>query len=439
LDEDRLAGDSTKIQRIRGSVRALRHRNYRIYFFAMLVSFTGTWMQTVAQSWLIYRLSGSAWLLGLVGFVSQVPVFVFAPVGGVLADRHSRRRIVILTQTLAMAQALVLAALTLTHHVTVEAVIILALMLGLVNAVDLPTRQSFIAELVDRRDMMNAIALNSTMINGARVVGPALAGLIVAGFGEGICFLVNGVSYVSVIAGLAAINMAKAPVADRRGSAFSDFMEGFRYVRRTRPVRAILLLVAFVSIFGLSYIVLMPVVVDRTLHEGPRALGVLLGAAGVGALCGAIALAVRERVDGLGRVVAGGVGVFGAALLLFSISRSLILSMIVLVPIGFTLMLQMSGSNTLVQSMVPDRMRGRVMSFYSMSLMGMVPFGNLFAGAMADRVGAPYTVGLGAVLCIGAAILFGSRLRWLRDDAIQLLVDQAVPAGDDVKAETVKG
>jgi MFS family permease len=400
-----------KTERLRGTIRALSHRNYRIYFIALLVSFIGTWMQSVAQSWLIYRLTGSAWLLGFVAFAGQAPVFLLAPVGGVLADRHSRYRIILLTQALAMAQALALAALTLSGQVTVGAVLALALMLGIVNAIDLPARQAFLSELVSKQDLMNAIALNSSMINGARIAGPALAGIIIAWLGEGLCFLLNGLSFIAVIAGLLAMRLDRKRSARADGSAISALKEGFDFVRGTRTVRALLLLVAFVSIFGLSYIVLMPIFADAVLDGGPRALGLLLGAAGVGALGGALTLAARREVRGLGRVVSASVAVLGVMLVLFSLSRNLVLSTLLLVPVGFTLMLQMAASNTLLQSMVDDRLRGRVMSFYSMSLIGMAPFGSLLAGALADRVGAPLTVGAGGAVCIATALLFSPLLK----------------------------
>ncbi|HET9529762.1 MAG TPA: MFS transporter [Blastocatellia bacterium] len=393
-----------KAERLRDTIRALRHRNYRIYFFALLISFVGTWMQSVAQSWLIYRLTQSAWLLGFVAFIGQVPVLLLAPVGGVLADRRSRFRIVLVTQALAMTQALMLAALTLSGRVTVGAVIALALALGIVNAFDLPARQAFLSELVSKQDLINAIALNSSLINGARIAGPALAGVIIAWVGEGFCFLVNGLSFIAVIAGLLSLRLDKRESAPPEGSAISALKEGFDYVRSTRSVRALLLLVAFVSIFGLSYIVLMPIFADAVLGGGPRALGILLGAAGTGALGGALTLAARREVHGLGRVVAVSVGILGVMLVLFSLSRSLVLSSLLLVPVGFTLMLQMAASNTLLQSMVDDRLRGRVMSFYSMSLMGMSPFGSLLAGALAARFGAPAAVAAGGALCFAAAL-----------------------------------
>jgi len=416
--------EERKGQRLKETIRALRHRNYRIYFFCMLVSFTGTWMQTVAQSWLIYRLTDSALLLGLVGFLSQLPVFLLAPVGGVVADRHNRHRIIIITQTLAMFQALALAWLTLSGRVTTDWVIALALMLGVVNAFDMPARQSFVVELVGKQDLMNAIALNSSMINSARIVGPAIAGLMVAWIGEGLCFLVNGLSYLAIIAGLFAIRVSRRADILTGRSALSDLKEGFDYVRRTRPVRALLLLVALVSFFGLPYIVLMPIFADRVLGGGARALGVMMSATGAGALVGALSLAARRNARGLGRVIAVSVMAFGSLLALFSISRSLTLSTALLVPVGFAIMLQLSASNTLLQTMVDDRLRGRVMSFYSMSLMGTVPFGNLYAGVTAARIGAPATVAVGGLICVAGALVFLSRLPALRSEAVHMLVAQ---------------
>ena len=432
-----MTDEKPRARRVREAVRALRHRNYRIYFLGMLVSFTGTWMQSVAQGWLIYRLTGSAWLLGLAGFASQVPVFLLAPLGGVMADRHSRHRIIIITQTLAMLQAFVLAALTIGGIVTVKAIFALAVLLGIVNAFDLPTRQSFMVELVAKEDLMNAIALNSSMIQGSRVLGPALAGLLVGWLGEGPCFLINAISYFAVLAGLFAIRVSRDLPVSTDGTALSHFREGFIYLRHTRPVRALLLLVAFVSIFGLPYIVLMPIFASEVLKGGPLALGVLLGAGGTGALAGALTLAARRRVQGLGRVVAMSVAALGSSLILFSQSRNLIISTVLLVPVGFSLLLQMSASNTLVQTMVPDRMRGRLMSFYAMSLMGMAPFGSLLAGAVASRIGAPGTVAAGGGLCVCASLLFWSRLPGLSPEAVPILIAQGM-AGEPAEAGTIQ-
>ena len=395
-------------------------------------------MQSVAQGWLIYRLTGSAWLLGLTGFASQVPVFLLSPLGGVFADRHSRHRMVLVTQTLAMLQAFALATLTLSSDITVNAVFALAVFLGIVNAFDLPARQSFIGELVPREDLMNAIALNSSMIQGSRVLGPALAGVLVGWLGEGPCFLINAISFVAILASLFAIRSRRANPPSPEGSAMSHLREGFQYVRHTRPVRALLLLVAFVSIFGLPYLVLMPIFASEILKGGPRALGVLLGSGGLGALGGALTLASRRRVHGLGRVVAVSVAMLGSSLVLFSLSRNLIISTLLILPAGFSLMLQMSASNTMVQTMAQDRMRGRLMSFYAMSLMGMAPFGSLLAGALASLIGAPGTVAAGGGLCIAASLLFWTRLPSLSAEARPLLIAQETLPGDPAEAGGVR-
>ena len=423
-------GDTAKGSRLREVGRALRHRNFRIYFLSMLVSFTGTWMQRVAQSWLVYRLTGSAWWLGMIGFAGQIPVFVLALVGGVLADRYHRYRLILVTQTLAMIQALVLAGLTLSGHVTVSALLALALLLGLINALDMPARQSFVVELVGREDLMNAIALNSSVVNSARIVGPALAGVLVAWLGEGLCFLLNGLSYVAVLVGLLRMRLHDSPAQRPSGSPLTHLQEGFAYVRGTRPVRALLLLLAFVSLCGFPYMVLMPIFADRILGGGPRTLGILLGAAGVGALGGALALAARRQVQGLGRIVALSVATTGVMLLLFSFSRTLLLSTIFVALVGCALMLQMAASNTLLQTMVVDRLRGRVMSFYSLSLLGMAPFGSLAAGVVATHIGAPDTVAVGGALCLLAAFLFGVRLPSLQQEAAPLLLAQEVMASE---------
>jgi MFS family permease len=377
-------------------------------------------MQSIAQSWLVYRLTESAWLLGVVGFVGQAPVFFFAPLGGVLADRRRRQMIIILTQAASMFQALLLAWLTLTDAVTVAWVVALALMLGIITAFDMPARQSFMVEMVGKEDLMNAIALNSSMINGARIVGPAVAGLVVASLGEGLCFLLNGVSFIFVIAGMFALRV-RSETEKSEGSALSHLKEGFDFIRGARPVRAVLWLVSLVSLFGLPYIVLMPVFARDVLGGGPRALGVMMSAAGAGALGGALTLAARRSSRGLGRVVAASVAVFGAMVVLFSLSRNLWLSALLLIPAAFAVMLQLSASNTLLQIMVPDNLRGRMMSFYSMSLIGVTPFGNLLAGAVASHIGAPATLTLGGAICFMGAIIFARRLEGLRQEAAILL------------------
>jgi MFS family permease len=380
-------------------------------------------MQSVAQSWLVYRLTDSAVLLGLVGFAGQIPVFLLAPVGGTVADRYDRRRILVATQTAAMILAFVLAALTLSGRVHEWHIFGLAMALGVVNAVDMPTRQAFVADMVDRENLGNAIALNSAMVNGARIIGPAVAGLLVAAVGEGWCFLINGVSYIAVIIGLGLIRIDIAERVASAGSALSRVVEGFRYVARTGPIRALLLLIGLISLTGMPYAVLMPIFADRILHGGARGLGLLMGAAGVGAFFGALRLAVKRELRGLGRwVVMAGVG-FGASLILFSVSRLLWLSTALLVPVGFSMMVGLASSNTLIQSMVPDELRGRVMAVYAMMFMGMAPFGSLFAGAIAHRVGAPLTVAIGGAACVAGAVVFGAKWPALRMQARQLIAN----------------
>lgn len=411
------------------AIRALRHRNYQLFFGGQLISLIGTWMQNVAQSWLVYRLTGSSLLLGLVGFAGQIPVFLLAPVGGAAADRWNRHRIVIGTQISAMTLALLLAGITLLGYVQVWHVLLLAALLGVVNAFDVPARQAFVVDMVGKDDLPNAIALNSSMFNGARIVGPAVAGVLVAVIGEGWCFFANGVSYIAVIAGLLLMQLAPRPAVPKPGSALAHMVEGFQFVWRTRPIRALLLQLGIVSLMGMPYAVLMPIFADRILHSGARGLGFLMGATGVGALGGAIALAMRRGLRGLGRWVAYAAGAFGICLILFSLSRSFWLSTALLAPVGFAFILQMASSNTLIQSMVPDRLRGRVMAVYSMMFMGMAPLGALGAGITASRLGAPAAVMIGGAACIFSALVFGSRLPSLRAEAHQLILAQQMADG----------
>jgi MFS family permease len=418
-------------------LRALRHRNYRLFFGGQLISLIGTWMQMVAQSWLVYRLTGSAVLLGFVGFSSQIPVFLLAPVGGAAADRYRRHRILIVTQTAAMLLAFVLAGLTLTGLVRVWQIFILAAFLGVVNAFDIPTRQAFVVDMVGREDLVNAIALNSSMINGARIVGPAVAGVLVASVGEGWCFFINAVSYLAVIAGLLLMRLTVRTRIPLPGPALAGIVEGFRYVRHTRPIRTLLLLLGLVSLTGMPYAVLMPIFADRILHGGARALGLLMGASGLGALAGALTLATRQGIRGLGRWVALAALGFGASLVLFSWSRTFWLSAALLLPVGFCMIIEMASSNTLIQSLVSDRLRGRVMAVYSMLFMGMAPFGSLLAGALASRLGAPATVALGGAVCIIGAAVFGWHLPALRQEARQMIVAQQAAGGEP--AEDVTG
>lgn len=420
-------------------LRAFRHRNYRLFFGGQLVSLSGTWMQSVAQAWLVYELTHSAALLGLIGFAGQIPVFVFSAIGGTVADRLDRRRILLVTQTVAMVLAFILAGLTLEGWVQTWHVFLLAGLLGLVNAFDIPARQSFVIEMVGRDDLLNAIALNSSVINGARIVGPALAGVLIGLVGEGWCFLLNGLSYLAVIGGLFMMRLPIRSMAPRAGSALSHIREGFHFAWHTGPIRALLLLLGLASLTGMPYMVLMPVFAAKILHGGPEGLGVLMAAAGAGALLGALTLAARRGVSGLGRWVAGAGMGFGLGLVAFSLSRVFWLSAFLLVPVGFFMMVQMASSNTLIQSMVPDSLRGRVMALYSMMLMGMAPFGALIAGILADRLTAPVVVALGGALCAAGALWFARSLPGLRVRARELILAQGMSPGQPPDEMTGRG
>jgi MFS family permease len=405
-------------------LRALRHRNYRLFISGQLISLIGTWMQSVAESWLVYRLTGSAVLLGVVGFSNRIPVFLFSTVGGAVADRYNRHHIVIATQIISMCLAGMLAFLTLTHRVQVWHLMAIAALLGLVNAFDIPARQSFVVQLVDRADLQNAIALNSSMFNGARIVGPAIAGVLVAAVGEGWCFLANAISYVAVILGLLLMRVPPPPRAERPASTLAHITEGFRFVLRSRPILALLLLLGLISLMGTPYSVLMPIIADQTFHAGPRGLGILMGATGVGALVGALSLATRTTLQGYGRTIALAATGFGLSLIAFSAARNLWLAVAFLLPAGFAMMTQMAASNTLIQSMVPDALRGRVMAVYSMMFMGMAPIGALLAGTLAGWLGATTTVAAGGAFCVVGGLFFLGRLPGLRGEARRLILAQ---------------
>ncbi|MGB6624018.1 MAG: MFS transporter [Candidatus Acidiferrales bacterium] len=416
----------------RGSVmfRALRYRHFQLFFSGQLSSLIGTWMDNIAEAWLVYRLTGSSLLLGTVAFAGQIPVFLLAPLGGMVADRWDRRKVVIATQTSSMILAGILAALTLSGRVKVWEVVVLAALMGVVNAFDIPARQAFLVEMVGREDLMNGIALNSSMFNGARVIGPAIAGILVASIGEGWCFFANSVSYIAVIAGLLLMRMGPREVKEQFASAIEHIAEGFRFVRHTAPIWALLLLLGVVSLVAMPYSVLMPVFAAKILHGNARTLGELMGATGIGALTGALVLASRTGLQGLSRWVANSCAGFGVALILFSFSPWRIVSIILLVPVGFSMMVQMASSNTLIQAMVPDRLRGRTMAVYSMMFMGMAPLGSLLAGAIADRIGAQWTVALGGLGAIAGAFFFSRRLPRLRVEARELILAQGLAGGE---------
>ena len=425
--------------RFRTTVRALNHRNFRLFFSGQLVSLIGTWMQSVAQAWLVYRLTDSVVLLGAVGFAGQIPVFLLSPIGGAIADQHSRHRILLITQSLSMVLALSLGLLTLGGMIEVWHIFLIAASMGTVNAFDIPTRQSFVYEMVGRADLQNAIALNSSMFNAARVVGPAVAGVLVSWVGEAWCFLINGTSYVAVLAGLLAMRLPAHVRVVSTDSPVQRILGGFRFVARTGPIRALLLLLALVSFVAMPYTVLMPVFAREILGGGARSLGMLMGAAGVGALAGSITLASRRSVRGLGRWIAAAAAGFGASLVLFSFSRDLWLSILLLVPVGFTMVVQMAASNTLIQSMVPDELRGRVMALYSMIFMGMAPLGSLLSGTIAEKVGAPMAVAIGGSVCMVGALVFFLRLPAHRFAAYRLLLTQQMVGGDPAEEVTGTG
>jgi MFS family permease len=395
--------------------RALRHRNYRLFFGGQGISLIGTWMTRVATSWLVYRLTGSAFLLGLVSFSGQIPIFLLGAVAGVWVDRWNRHRVLVVTQILSMLQSFSLAFLALTGRITVVDIILLNLFQGAVNAFDMPARQTFVIEMVEQReDLGNAIALNSSLVNAARLIGPSVAGLVIAAVGEGYCFLIDGFSYMAVIASLLAMRVALRPAAHARPGVFSEFREGWDYLRGFRPLWSILLLLALISLVGMPYTALMPIFAGTILHGGAHTLGFLMAATGVGALAGAVRLAARKTVLGLGRVIPLTAAGFGAALIAFAASRWLWLSLLLLLVTGFCFMQQMASSNTILQTIAEDKKRGRVMSFYSMAFQGMAPFGSLIAGATASRIGAPYTLMIGGALCICGAAWFARQLPVIR-------------------------
>jgi len=421
------------------TLRALRHRNFQLFFSGQLISLIGTWMDSVAQAWLVYRLTGSSALLGLISFANQVPVFLISPLGGYVADRFSRQKIVIATQAASMCLALTLAWITLSNRVQIWEMFVLASLLGIVNAFDIPARQSFLVEMVGREDLINAIALNSSMFNGARIVGPAVAGILVAKIGEGWCFFANGVSYIAVIAGLLMMRLDPFRLKPASTSAWHTIREGFAYVGRTAPIRSLLITLAVISFAGLPYAVLMPIFADRILHEGAQGFGILMGVSGAGALLGALLLASRTGVKGLGRWVAVATMFFAVSLIGFAWSGRLWLSCFLLFVTGFAAMITMGSSNTLIQSMVPDHLRGRVMSVYSMSFIGMGPFGSVWAGYTAEHFGAPVTLTVGAIACLAVAIVFAMRLPAFRAVARQLIVAQQASGGTPVQEVTATG
>lgn len=396
--------------------RALQHRNFRLFFGGQSISLVGTWITRVATSWLIYRLTGSELLLGLAGFAGQLPTLLIAPFAGVLVDRVDRQKMLIGTQAASMVQSALLAALTLAGHITVTHIVLLQVLQGIINAFDTPARQAFVSEMVeDRRDLPNAIALNSSMVNGSRIIGPSIGGLLIAGVGEGWCFALDAVSYLGVIASLMGMQIKPRPRHEASGALLLDELAaGWRYIAGSVPIRTALLLVAIVSTAGTPYSVLMPAIAAQELGGGPNTLGLLMAASGVGALTGALYLAQRESVLGLGRVIMLATLLFGAGLIGFSRTSSIGLAAVLLAFVGAGFMMQLAATNTFLQTIVEERLRGRVMSFYTMAFFGTVPIGSLIGGTVAERVGAPATVMLSGVVCLAAGGWFAWRLPTIR-------------------------
>jgi MFS family permease len=397
------------------AVRALQSRNYRLFFGGQSLSLIGTWMTRIATSWLVYRLTGSAVLLGFVSFSGQIPAFFLAPIAGVWVDRWDRHRTLVVTQVASMLQSLALAVLALSGVIRVWEIVLLALAQGVINAFDMPARQAFVIQMVDRREYLgNAIALNSSMVNAARLIGPALAGMLIAAAGEGYCFLVDSFSYIAVIVSLILMNIAGESIPRENQRLHEELREGWRYVVDSIPIRSILSLLAVASLVGMPYTVLMPIFASKVLRGDAHTLGFLMAATGVGALAGALSLAIRKTVLGLGRLIVVASMLFGTSLMIFASSHVLWISLLILPVTGFGMMQLMASSNTILQTVVEDEKRGRVMAFYSMAVMGMTPFGSLLAGSLAAHIGAQRTILFGGALSMLAGLWFASKLPAIR-------------------------
>lgn len=423
-----------------GIGRALRSRNYRLFFSGQSVSMIGTWITRIATSWLVYRLTDSALLLGLVGFAGQVPTLLLAPFAGVIVDRSDRHRLLVWTQVLSALQSLALGVLALSGHITVAWILVLQVMQGLINAFDTPARQAFVVQMVeDRADLPNAIALNSTLVNGSRIIGPSIGGLIIAAVGEGWCFMIDAISYVAVIGSLLAMDVTHVRPAPGTTSLFDELRDGYRYVSGFPPVRMALLLLAIVSAMGMPYTVLMPVIASQVLHGGAHTLGFLMTASGLGAVFGALYLASRRSVIGLGRVMMIATLTFGVGLVAFGLARSQWLAMVVLPFVGAGFMVEMASTNTILQTITEERLRGRVMAFYAMAFFGSAPIGSLLAGVLADRIGAPATIVLGGAACIAAGLWLMTALPRLRELVRPIYIERGILAATEAEAAKAVG
>ncbi len=397
-------------------LRAFHRRNYRLFYSGQSLSLIGSWMTRIATSWLVYRLTGSAWMLGLIGFLAQVPTFLLGPFAGVWVDRWSRHRTLLWTQVLSMLQSLALAALAFSGHIVFWHIALLSIAQGIINAFDTPARQAFLIEMVEERAVLsNAIALNSTMLNMARLLGPAIGGVIIAAYGEAWCFAIDGVSYGAVILSLLLMHVAVAPPRRREEeNLWRELVEGFAYVSGSVPIRSILLLVSVVSLVGLPYSVLLPIFARQIFHGGAHTLGLLMGAAGVGALIAGVTMATRRSIIGLGRRIGLAAALFGAAIFGLGLSRNLALSVIAVAAAGFAMMQHSASANTILQTISEPGKRGRVMSYFTMSFLGMTPFGALLGGAVAARYGAPRTMEASGVICATAAAVYFAYLPAVR-------------------------
>ncbi|BDI34199.1 MFS transporter [Capsulimonas corticalis] len=412
----------------RSYLRAFRHRNYRLYFSGQSISMVGAWMTRVATSWLVYRLTGSALLLGVVGFAGQILSFVLSPIAGVLVDRWDKHKLLIWTQILAMIQALIMGILVLKNAITIEEIIVLSVLQGMVNAFEMPVRQSFVVRMVnDKADLSNAIALNSSLVNLTRAIGPSVAGVLIAVVGEAWCFLADAISYLAV---LTSLFLMRLEPDTRKPSAHSGLIaqmrEGWRYVVGFAPIKTILIMLGISSIAGMSYPTIMPIFATRILHGAPSTLGLLLGSAGLGSLGGALYLASRKTILGLGRIIPKAAAFSGLALIAFAYSHVVWLSVLMLFLAGFGFMVQVASTNTLVQTVVEDDKRGRVMSFYAMAFVGTAPFGSLITGAVAARFGAPFAVSLGGVGCLLGALWFARSLPTFRNGLRPIYIQMGI-------------
>jgi len=423
--------------KLRLMFRALQYRNFRLFFTGQIISLIGIWIQFIAMSWLVYRITDSPFWLGLVGFFSQIPALFIMPLAGVVADRYNRHRILILTQTLAMIQALILAILVLTDSILLWHIILLSILIGSINAFDMPTRHAFIIHMIDNReDISNAIALNSTMFNLARLIGPSLAGIIIAAWGEGFCFLINSISYIAVLISLFCMRLTSRSAKTPEHHIFQELKEAAIYAWEFTTIRTILLLSALMSLMGISYQILMPIFVRDIFYQGPQVLGFLMAAAGIGALCGALFLAMRKGVLGLGHLIPIAGGLFSSGLILFSLSRIFWVSMILILICGFGIMVQMAACNTLLQTLVDEDKRGRLLSFYTLSFMGMMPLGSLLSGWLASHIGAPPVIFLGGTICLLGSLFFLRKLPLLSQEVQPIYEGRGIipPVAEGIQA-----